>query len=226
MLYPTLIIDNFFDNPDEIRNLGLNLDKCVNQDSYPGKRTSPLHELNNGFFNWSTNKIFTAMHSSVTVGDKNNSFNSYQTFQSISPNPKEGKGWIHIDTDFDATAIVYLSKHKNCGTCLYKRKEGIFSHATSTHDENSTIRKEYYGGNKKFDERYFKARDENNKIFEKTITIDSVYNRLLIFDSLQFHGVENFFDPLIKEDRLTLITFFKNIQGVSSFPIPNVRRHI
>ena len=61
MIYPTIIIDNFFTDPDEVRNIGLQLPKLDNYDLYPGVRTKPLHETRPDFFNWSTNKIASAM---------------------------------------------------------------------------------------------------------------------------------------------------------------------
>ena len=95
--------------------------------------------------------------------------------------------------------------------------------------EKFKIRNEELQANRKSliarnDARYKKARDANNKGYEKTLGVESIYNRLLIFDSYQYHGVENFYDENVKEERLTLITFFSQIQGVNTFPIPNVRR--
>ena len=224
MIYPTLIIDNFFENPDEVRDIGLKLEKS-SQDAYPGKRTQPLHKTQIEFFNWSTNKILAAIYNHQP-DDMEFTFNAYQTFQAIKPNPKEGKGWVHGDNDFEFTSIVYMSKHKNCGTSIYKRKDGTFPFAGKLHVPNHNIKQEYYGSNKKYDARYFKARDENNKSFEETIKVESLYNRLVLFDSFQYHGVENFYDPAMKEDRLTLVTFFKDVHGMKRLPIPNVRRYI
>ena len=225
MIYPTLIIDNFFENPDEVRDIGLSLEKSVNQNTYPGKRTAPLHKVKGGFFNWSTNKILAAVFNHQP-GDIPFTFNAYQTFQSVKPNSKEGHGWIHDDNGFEFTAIAYMSKHKNCGTSIYKRKNGHFPFQKDSHISNNDIKKEYYGSNKKYDERYFKARDEQNEGFEKTLKVESIYNRLLILDSYQYHGVENFYDPKMKDDRLTLITFFSDIQGATRLPIPNTKRYL
>lgn len=225
MIYPSIIIDNFFNDPDEIRDIGLSLEKAENMNAYPGERTKPLHLVKKDFFSWSTNKIASAVFNNQPE-DFRLSFDAYQTFQFIKPNPKEGHGWIHNDNDFEFTAIVYLSKHKNCGTSLYKRKEGQFPFQREYHIKNNLIKKEYYGSNKKYDQRYFKARDEQNQDFERTVKVESVYNRLFIFDSFQYHGVENFYDPKVKEDRITLITFFSNIHGAKRLPIPNTKRYL
>ena len=182
MIYPTLIVDNFFNDPDEIRNIGLSLERKENLGAYPGTRTKPLHSLKPSFFNWSTNKILSVVFNHQPE-DLDITFNAYQTFQFIKPNPKEGQGWIHNDNNFEFTAIVYLSKHKNCGTSLFKRKEGCFPVQKDSYIDNNNIKKEYYSSNKKYDGRYFKARDEINNGYERTVKIESVYNRLIIFDS-------------------------------------------
>jgi|TARA_R100001460_G_scaffold54441_1_gene93612 hypothetical protein len=223
MIYPTIIIDNFFTDPDEVRKIGLELPKPDNYNLYPGVRTKPLHESRLDFFNWSTNKIAAAMFQHQPH-DQKIEFNAYQSFQAIKPNPNEGMGWIHNDNDYEFTAIVYMSKHKNCGTSFYRREQGFFPFQDPNHVNNNTIKQEYYGSDKKYDARYKKARDGNNRGYEKTLQVDSIYNRLLIFDSYQYHGVENFYDPENKEDRLTLITFFKDIKGYNRAPVPNVRR--
>ena len=44
--YPT-VVDNFFDNPDFIRQFGLSLPKKPdNEGRWPGIRSRPLHEIN------------------------------------------------------------------------------------------------------------------------------------------------------------------------------------
>lgn len=225
MIYPSIIIDNFFNDPDEIRDIGLSLEKTENKNAYPGKRTKPLHLVHKEFFNWSTNKIASTVFNNQPE-DFNLTFDAYQTFQFIKPNPKEGHGWIHNDNSFEFTAIVYLSKHKNCGTSLFKRKEGCFPVQKNSFVDNNIIKKEYYGSNKKYDQRYFNARDEQNQGYERTVKVESIYNRLFLFDSFQFHGVENFYDPKLKEDRMTLITFFSNINGAPRLPIPNTKRYL
>jgi len=45
-----------------------------------------------------------------------------------------------------------------------------------------------------------------------------------MFDSYNFHAVDNY-GTNDDSERLTLITFFNNIQGVQKFPIPTMKRH-
>jgi hypothetical protein len=48
---------------------------------------------------------------------------------------------------------------------------------------------------------------ENNNQFDKTLTINSKFNRLLIFDSQTYHSADSFKDANCDEDRLTFISF-------------------
>jgi len=225
MIYPTLITDNFFDNPDEVRDFALQLPYSESSKVYPGVRTPALHKIHPDFFKWSTNKIMsTIFHNKAS--DSGITFTAYQSFQKIAPNPHEGRGWIHSDNEFEFTAIIYMSKHKGCGTCFYKRKFMQFPFDNPEFHKYTAIKHKYYEDKKKYTKEYFDARDAANEGFEKTLEVDSLYNRLLIFDGSQIHGVENFFQQDSKEPRLTLITFFNDIQGIQRFPIPTMRRHI
>ena len=44
------------------------------------------------------------------------------------------------------------------------------------------------------------ALEENNSCFTKTIEVESVYNRLVLFDGAQWHGVNGFYDKNISEE--------------------------
>ena len=52
MLYPTVIADNFFNDPNKVKSFGLNLKKQKDpNNTYPGTRTKSLHEIDASFFN-------------------------------------------------------------------------------------------------------------------------------------------------------------------------------
>ena len=55
--------------------------------------------------------------------------------------------------------------------------------------------------------KYQKQLEAHNNKFNETIYFESVYNRLIIFNSNDFHGVKNF--KIGSEPRLTFITFIK-----------------
>ena len=57
---------------------------------------------------------------------------------------------------------------------------------------------------------YQNALKDNNSNFTKTCSFNSIYNRMILFDSNQSHGVDNF-DNDDNEERLTLISFFYDL---------------
>ena len=54
---------------------------------------------------------------------------------------------------------------------------------------------------------------ENNDSFEETISFNSKFNRVIMFDSSLHHAAQKFVEENIEEDRLTLIGFFNNINA-------------
>ena len=60
-------------------------------------------------------------------------------------------------------------------------------------------------------DQFVKERKENNNQFEDSIIVDSRYNRMLCFDSHHLHKANGFIDNKRKDKRLTLITFFYDI---------------
>ena len=60
---------------------------------------------------------------------------------------------------------------------------------------------------------YDKCLKENNNQFEETAYFESLYNRLIIINSNQFHGVRNFNNK--ESDRLTFISFIQTINDIN-----------
>jgi len=68
-----------------------------------------------------------------------------------------------------------------------------------------------------------KAKAECNNSFQKTFSMEGIYNRLVVFDGNSYHAS----NPLKKDhERLILISFFKDISlndGSIKFPVPTMR---
>jgi hypothetical protein len=216
MLWPTICVDNFFDEPEKVKQFSDTLK--FNKDplgKWPGERTDLLHEVNKEFVYFTTKKIMSILfpmnHSDIKSEVE-------QTFQKINGNIYKNKGWVHRDTPKELTAIVYLSNHLKCGTSLFKPKK-IFNKCI-----NTNFKEEFYKEESKItaENKYL---NENNDQFEKILTMDSRFNRLIIFDSNNYHAAEKFNEENINEDRLTLITFFNNISGNhNKYPLTEMKR--
>jgi predicted hydrocarbon binding protein len=198
MIYPTIILDNFFQEPEKIVEFSNKLKYTKDElGTYPGVRSELLHLNHRSFFEKVGKKILKVLYPSI----KQITFNCALSFQKIS-NEYKTKGWVHNDEQDDFTAIVYLSKHKNCGTSIFESKE--FS------PNFSSLKKRDMYKNKNFEDN-LKYLDIHNNQFEETINIKSKFNRLIIFDGAQYHAAQKFIEDGVNEDRLTLIGFFSNV---------------
>ena len=196
MIYPTYCVDNFLENPDEIVEYSNKLKFFKNNDGkWPGSRVFLNEDPVAKFL---MQKICTVIHPYRTE-NFNIQFISY--FQKIN-NQYGDTGWIHADNEDELTAIIYLSRNKNCGTSLYLPKS-FQSHPMHTEEKQN-----FYKTLKK-SKNYDKCLEENNNQFEETVYFESVYNRLIIFNSNTYHGVKNFNNK--EDDRLTFIAFIRKI---------------
>ena len=224
MLYPSIVVDDFFSQPELIVDFASKLKFSQNKDGrWPGSRTESLHINHQTFFDYVNTKIL-----SIVYPNDINYFNNFKLeantyFQKIPGERYPNTGWVHKDPDY-ITAIIYLSKHKGCGTSLCKKisyNEGILTEEELVNEKIKFYKKENYDSNEK---KYLQS---NNQNFKKTLTVDSEYNRLFLFDSHNWHCAESFNDENVKEDRLTLISFISYVYFNNKkvrYPIVESRR--
>ena len=192
-----IVIDNVFDNPDEVVSLATSLEyydkdnhpvlKNLDEDkkiSWPGLRSESLHFLNNNLFN-QYNKIIINKMIQYSYGKKDNIVKiKYdfmgQLFFHYTPS-KYSKdnweisddltkdNWFHKDENMYYAGVIYLHKNppKNTGTILKKDN--------------------------------------------KEIVIDNMYNRMVIYDANILHAPQDSFGENVYDSRLTLTIFFKKL---------------
>lgn len=213
--FPVTIVDNFFDYPDEIRDFGLQQEFFLDEENrWPGKRTKPLYEINSSLFQTSLNKIFSLF---FNLKDTKISWVSDARFQLVDNKYKDG--WIHRDENI-LTAIIYLSKtQNNSGTTIYSPIDPINTEIKHV-DKKVESFKDF-----SLIEKNDGYREDNNKQFKPSVTVQGDYNRLVIFDGNLFHGANNFYGENDSSSRLTLIFFVEQIQifGKNVFPIPRLK---
>jgi arsenate reductase-like glutaredoxin family protein len=201
MIYPTLIVDNFFSDPLKIKKISDNLDFKKNPlGEWPGERSNELHKINFNFFNYLNLKILSLIY---PKDFHKINFSANSTFQKISKERYPHEGWVHKDNPSEITAIIYLSEHENCGTSLWKAKDFFIP--------NNVDEKKHYYKKDSFDIEQINFLKKHNNNFEKILEVNSVFNRILLFDSNHLHSANNFVDPRLKDDRLTLISFIENL---------------
>ena len=76
---------------------------------------------------------------------------------------------------------------------------------------------------KKINKDIENKRKQNNKNFTETISFKSKYNRAIFFDSGHWHSANISFDKNEKNDRLTLIGFYRNFLNTKFHVVENNR---
>ena len=107
MILPLTVLDNFFDNPDQIRNYGLSL--VAEPDSagrWPGSKTANLSEINPSLLNHTCARIIN-----LFFDDSNNNNDIIQwkargNFQLVDSSYQHG--WVHHDSSTDLRPMLHL----------------------------------------------------------------------------------------------------------------------
>ena len=220
----SVCVDDFFDKPDLIRNFGLSLPKtsCSTGD-WPGERSKELHtidpELTNNILLKILSSYFDFRYDNIQWGGSSVTFQQIKKY-SDSKDSIKNIGWIHQDFNFDLAGLIYLTPKIdiNCGTSLFNlkddEKDNFIANARLSHKhllfQNKNIS----------DEQYSEAHNKwNNKFIEKT-RFQNIYNRMISYDTQEFHRANNFFSN--GDDRLTLVYFIKDIK-VSKNPLDRIK---
>lgn len=200
MNWPFLTIDNFFRDPHGVVEFSKTL-QYEDNNIYPGPRTvPPLHEQHSDFFNWVGGKVLALLYPNEW---RNIQYNAEILFQRVVPN-RVYDGWVHRDSPCEFTAICYLSDIKGAGTSIYKPKQGF---ALEQHDD---IKCAYNAGEINDVGRY---KAENNDQFEEVVRVESNFNRIMLFDSYEYHAAQPFISHNDDDqERLTMIAFFNSVE--------------
>ena len=140
------------------------------------------------------------------AGSKKFTFEAESYFQKSDPDINDG--WVHQDHS-DLTAVIYLTYGGTSGTSIYDLKEEYLFPDWSVGGD-----KHRYFGNKEnySDEEKNKIQEEklkNNSFFNKTINFEGKFNRMICFDSRQFHASD-----ICDKERLVIISFIYNVKNV------------
>ena len=183
---PLTVLDNFFDNPDTLRDWGLSLEYKPDPDGrWPGKRSQQLDQIHPPLYNFISKKILSLFFDSCD----NLNYHIDLVFQLIENH--QGSGWIHSDDDV-FTFLIYLQKSDpkiDCGTTFWSLNKNQIHFFNNSQDiENSRSRNSYHL-NKSPD---IKAQEDFHRNFTKEISIPDKFNRLIAFSSEKFHSANNF----------------------------------
>jgi hypothetical protein len=219
---PTTILDNFLDNPKDIRNFGLKLKYTQAElGNYPGKRTECLSQIHPEYYNYINTTILSLFFPSepIPTWDAITQFHLTKNL--------EKTGWIHQDPNIQITALIYLSNDDpsvNRGTSFFELKSGLISPFNNKGERSlyNYMPKHYLTG--KIDQEVYEIKTKwEEKTFNKTLNIKDKFNRIIIFDPSTFHANNIANTPELNE-RLTLISFIYGISSPFNFPIPRSKQ--
>jgi Family of unknown function (DUF6445) len=214
-LYPVTVIENFYENPDAIRNFALaqKYTYCHEVENidyvYPGCRTRDLSYLDTLLFEKICKKLVSVFHNAEHDVMR---WALTTSFQIVSA--EYGQGVIHSDHNTIFAAVLYLTPDAplNSGTSLFKPS-------------------------KKFDEKkYLQALEENDEgfkagkiimdtsyhdMFDEIVRVNNVYNTLILYEGQHYHAANQFFGKKLEDSRLAQVFFINKIdaQKQSVFPL-------
>ena len=219
-----ICVDNFFTNPDKIREYALTLKyKPDEEGRWPGVRSPLLHTIDEEFNQLILSKIFRAHY----PGNKNNisweksmvCFHKTKSYGDKILN----EGWIHVDDDQVLAGLVYLTPNSDLegGTNVYQLKDEW----KDLHDESLMQRQKrlLYTNSPYFNKDKYNEEIRNyNDRFNVVSKFNNVYNRMVMWSGSEYHGA-NSFEGFNGEERLTLLFFINGITVDSPSPIDYVR---
>ena len=175
----TIVVDNFLENPDLVRESAMNI-KFDRPGNYPGMRSAPVDD---GYRNYLQAKIENI------IGKKTVDFD-------LAGGPRfqlclEGDtSWVHTD-DEEWSGILYLTPDAplNSGTMILRYKDtGVFYRGPNLKDE---------------------ILDNEIENWDPVTTVGNIYNRLILFKGVLYHrSMVPGFGNDVKTGRLTQVFFF------------------
>ena len=181
------VIDDFYENPDDVRNFALSLN-YYKHPYHPGRRTNNyyIREVDE-YIN-----TFADYYKPNRLGRENPILTSFQY------NLGNESSWYHTDSYHGGFAgIIYLTPDapETGGTGFFNYENGVKDRtdATLLSDEMTNITNKY---------------NKDNTKWKLNTSIGNIYNRLIIFNGDLYHKSLEYFGNDKNDSRLIQIIFF------------------
>ena len=188
-----IITDDFYQDPDPVRQYALNQEFTV-YGNYPGQRTHPV------FYDSLKNSIqYLVQH----AGGKITQFEEFEYNTSFQYTTAKDSSWIHSDQTTMWAGVCYLTPNAplTAGTALYKHKAtGLYKAA---------IKADGSYDSELMDKIYLDSRDLSK--WEMVDIVGNKYNRLVLYRGDLFHSSLDYFGTNQYDGRL-FQTFFFNTE--------------
>lgn len=188
MKIQTIIVDDFYKNPDEVRAFALAQEFEVHG-NYPGQRTRSFLAEN---VKNSIQDIVRPYAGNVTWwGDDYTGSFQYTT--------SKDRSWIHSDDTTDWAAVLYLTPNAplSAGTGLFKHKDtGLFRWRNNEHPDEINRSSPV------------NLHSQDVTKWEMVDRIGNVYNRMVLYRGDLFHVSLDYFGSDKEDGRLFQVFFF------------------
>ncbi len=126
--FPSLCFDQFYKDPDSVREYALSLDGYTNMyGAHPGLRCRMLYDYDKQFYRSTVDKFLSLYMLSGVSCNCSTYFQKIHRFSS-DPNDPVNQGWIHHDGVVNIAGVIYLDPEpvSDNGTSFYNPKGNNF----------------------------------------------------------------------------------------------------
>lgn len=185
-----IIVDDFYNNPDQVREAALSLPFNV-PGNYPGLRTTPLT-------NDSTKNLIEQILGLKVTNWFDKTSGCFQLCNAYE------RSWVHSDFHNDYAAIVYLTPDAplGSGTSILRHKETGTYGSKGTGEDMVDLK-----GNKVFGDGIQPSHFSDIHQWETVDKVGNKFNRLIIFNGSLWHISDPYFGDAAENSRLFQLFF-------------------
>lgn len=190
MRVETLIIDNFYEDPDEVREFALS-QPFTKEGNYPGYRTKSF--LDDEIKEFIQEIIYPFAGKIINWGGEYSGSFQYTT--------SDDRSWIHSDSATGWAAVVYLTPNAphTAGTGIFRHKEtGIIRWDDEEHTEEENENAPHM----------LESRDYTK--WDMIDKLGNVYNRMVLYRGDLCHVSLDYFGKNKNDGRLFQVFFFSS----------------
>ena len=229
--FPNLTFNDFYKDPDSVREFALSLNYDCTKGNHPGLRSEEIGLIDKEFKEQCGKKLLSIL------GDYDDSrichYNLNTAFQKIwrfSSDPKDpvNDGWIHNDGLCPLAAVIYLDPDpvNDNGTSVYIKDYNLPEEERVTPNNRPQWYNDILGSEDLSSvdslKPYRKSIVKNNNQFSLTTEVKNRYNRAIIYSGAQWHGQTSYYMPTDDDFRLTQVFFFFEM-NIPNILVPKVR---
>lgn len=196
--FPTMIFENFFDEPYLWRQYGLNVAyEYPTSVTYPGCRSKLFDQLDKNIFESFAQRLLSKLP--MIMGFEK-LWISYHMIDKTYD-----KGWVHDDDpETNISGIVYLNTDPppQSGTIIYQDRE-----YTESNEFSKPLTQDCLFFNAEERSKIAEIRDRQRNCFTRSVVAENIYNRCVVFDPRVWHGPDKFFGEDKDTSRLTIVFF-------------------